>query len=236
MNPRCRRKSAAAIAAAVAVAAVATPPVADGAMTSTLSGIRLNTSGNSSILATQAAVDDFANNWPVTYRAGETVTATAPDGTVITLAQNAASAGSAAFAPTAGGLWKLANSNGATALVGVAWSVFGDGSSQDFGPLASIRMDTVGQGPDRKSKIGQNPPVAYTGDNWVGDASKTSSLTFTPPAGSGIATSTQDFTGTGATPFRFRGMGDWTVQLAMADGTTLGANVFIDGGLVISFR
>ena len=93
MNQRCRRKSAAALAAAVTVAIIAAPPMASGAMTSTLSGIRLNTTGDSTILATRAAVDDFAN-WPVTYQAGETVTATAPDGTVSTLAQSASSASS----------------------------------------------------------------------------------------------------------------------------------------------
>ena len=234
MNPRCRRKSAAALAAAV-IAAVAAPPMVSGAMTSTLGGIRLNTTGNATILTTRAAVDDFAN-WPVTYQAGETVTATAPDGTVSTLAQNAASAGSAAFAPTAGGLWKLANSSGETALVGVAWSVFGDGSSQNFGPYTPIRMDTAGEGPNRSLKAGQTPPVAYTGDNWAGDASKASTLTFTPPTGSGISASTQNFTGTGATPFRFRGTGDWTVQLAMADGTTLNAVVTLDGGTVFYIR
>ena len=231
MNPRCRRKSAAALAAAVTIATVAAPPMASGAMTSTLGGIRLNTTGDSTILATRAAVDDFAN-WPVTYQAGETVTATAPDGTVSTLAQSAASAGSVAFAPTAGGLWKLANSSGETALVGVAWSVFGDGSSQDFGPYTPFRMDTVGEGPNRKSKAGNTPPVAYTGDNWAGDASKASTLTFTPPTGAGISASTQSFTGTGATPFRFKGLGDWTVQLTMADGTTLNAVITLDGGTV----
>ena len=235
MNPRCRRKSAAALATAAMVAAVAAPPMASGAMTSTLGGIRLNTTGDSTILATRAAVDDFAN-WPVTYQAGETVTAPAPDGTVSTLAQNAASAGSVAFAPTAGGLWKLVNSSGETALVGVAWSVFGDGSSQDFGPYAPFRMDTVGEGPNRKSKAGDTPPVAYTGDNWAGDASKASTLTFTPPPGFTFGVTTLDFTGTGATPFRLRGTGDWTVRLAMADGTTLNAVVTIVGGTVFSVR
>ena len=235
MNPRCRRKSAAALAGAILVATVAAPPMASGAMTSTLGGIRLNTTGDSTILATRAAVDDFAN-WPVTYQTGETVTATAPDGTVSTLAQNAASAGSVAFAPTAGGLWKLVNSSGETALVGVAWSVFGDGSSQDFGPYTPFRMDTVGEGPNRKSKAGNTPPVAYTGDNWAGDASKASTLTFTPPMGSGISASTQAFTGTGATPFRFRGSGDWAVRLEMADGTTLNSVVTIVGGTVFFVR
>ena len=38
------------------VATVAAPPMASGAMTSTLGGIRLNTTGDSTILATRAAV------------------------------------------------------------------------------------------------------------------------------------------------------------------------------------
>ena len=232
MNLRIRKSAA--VAAAMG-AAVAAPSVAFGALTSTLNGIRLNTAGLPAPISTRAAVDDFAN-WPVTYQAGETVTATAPDGTVTTLASNAATAGSAAFVPAAGGLWKLANSSGETVLLGVAWSVFNDGTSQNSAPYTPLALDTVGEGPNRKAKARQHPPVAYTGDNWTGSASAVSTLTFTPPADSADIATTLDLTGTGATPFRFRGAGEWTVLLAMADGTTLQAAINIDGGTVFYVR
>ena len=231
MNPRCRRKSAAALAAAVTVAIIAAPPMASGAMTSTLGGIRLNTTGDSTILATRAAVDDFAN-WPVTYQAGETVTATAPDASVTTLADHAAEAGSVAFSLRTAGNWTLSSSGGGTVSFEIASSAFVDVSSQPSGAFA---MDTVGAGPNRAVKAGRNPPVAYSGDHWRRDASKAATLTFTPPPNSNRAATTLNFTGTGSTPFKLSGNGDWTVQLAMADGTTLSAVVNVDAPLTLSF-
>ena len=230
-----RFRKRAALAAAIMAVAIVTPSVTSGAMTSTLGGIRLNTTGDSTILATRAAVDDFAN-WPVTYQAGETVTATAPDGTVTTLANNPATAGSVAFVPTAGGLWKLANSSGETVLLGIAWSVFGDAISKNSAPFSPLALDTVGEGPDRKVKSRRCPSVAYTGDDWEGSAAAASTLTFTPPPDSMAASTTLNLVGTGATPFRFRGAGEWMVRLAMADGTTLEALVAIEGGTVLYIR
>ena len=65
----------------------------------------------------------------VTYRAGETVTLTAPNGTTATVVADAAAAGGATLAVGAGGLssdglWRLDNSNGSVAFVGVAWETF----------------------------------------------------------------------------------------------------------------
>lgn len=62
----------------------------------------------------------------VPYRAGETVTATAPDGTVKTLVADAASGGAAALsALDAGGVWTLANSGQGSATFSVRHSLFG---------------------------------------------------------------------------------------------------------------
>ncbi len=60
--------------------------------------------------------------WPVTYRAGETVTLTSPAGASTTPVSGAAANGETALAGAfnADGVWRLANSNGGSALVGVA--------------------------------------------------------------------------------------------------------------------
>ena len=80
------------------------------------------------------------------------------------------------------------------------------------------------------------PQVAYSGDDWCGDVSKSVSVTFTPPENSGILPTTLQFTGTGATTFTFTEPGRWTVSLTMADGTTRTATLFVYRAMfVISF-
>ena len=65
--------------------------------------------------------------------------------------------------------------------------------------------------------------------------SKTATLTITSPDGTETIV---ERTGTGAEPFRFGKLGEWTVQLAMADGTTRTAIVTInpDAGFVLTFQ
>ena len=222
MNPRCRRKSAAALAGAILVATVAAPPMASGAMTSTLGGIRLNTAPRPTTVSTPEALDALAA-CPVTWQDGETVTATEPDSSVRTLVDNAPSAGLVVYSPRTVGSWSLANSNGGSWSFSITAAAFVGVSSQ---PSGAIAMDTVGQGPDRAAKAGQTPPVAYSGDDWRGNASAASTLTFTPPMG---AATTQNLSGTGATAFQFRQPGAWTVQLAMASGSPLSAIINIEG-------
>ena len=71
-------------------------------------------------------------------------------------------------------------------------------------------------GPDRTIWKRRGYEIAYSGDNWVGGASAASSLRIEPPRG---ATSTQNFTGTGATPFPFAGKGDTTVTMTAGSTT-----------------
>lgn len=194
----------------------------------TYDGFRLNTV-KPIVVRTRAEAEAFG---AVTYRAGETVTVTAPDDTLSTLASNAPTAGVSAFTPTTGGLWRLDNSNGESALVGVAWGVFGDGWSQDFTATLSLKMHTVGVGPDRRGQSHQFPAVAYSGDNWLG-AVAASTVTFIPPDGAPTAL---NLTGTGITSFVFGKSGQWTVRLAMADGMTREAVITVIGGLVIIFH
>ena len=174
--------------------------------------------------------------WPVTWCEGETVSATAMDGTAYTLAEDAASAGSDAL-PAKGGIWTLANSEEGLARVAVPWSVYqGGGVSLASGAVSdAFAADTVQDGPNRRLKDRQTPPVAYSGDDWAGDVSAMSTLTITPPAGSGIPTSYSDVAGEGCRPFTFNKAGRWTVTLAMEDGTTRTAVIGVVGGTTISF-
>ena len=77
------------------------------------------------------------------------------------------------------------------------------------------------EGPDRMSKSTAVPPVAYSGDDWLGAASKVSTLTFVSPDGTETIL---DKTGTGAQSFTFDKPGHWTVRL-VAGGTTRTADI-----------
>jgi len=169
----------------------------------------------------------------VTYRAGETVTLTAPDGTTATVVADAAAADGATLVVGAGGLssdglWRLDNSNGSVAFVGVAWETFGS-PWREASADASCRMHTEGEGPDRKLMRREAPLVAYSGDDWKGDLTKASTITFTPPEGSGGEATTWNKTnpGTGAQSFTFNAVGVWTVTLTFADNTTRTAHIDI---------
>lgn len=70
----------------------------------------------------------------ITYREGETVKETAPDGTETTLVQRPSQNGSCAWTPTAGGSWTLHNSVSGVAVFGVRYSLFG---AQDSGTAAN---------------------------------------------------------------------------------------------------
>ena len=179
----------------------------------------------------------------VAYRIGETVTATAPNGTETVLVSDANATGAVAFSPASGGYWTLSNSSLETAKFLVAWAVNGDVdtaivSSADYG---AYWLDTVQAGPDRKLKKREVPPVAYSGDDWAAVATSAtlpaSTITFTPPEGSGLETMTWNKTGDGAGTFTFGAKGDWTVTLAFADGTTRTATIAIESaGFTLTVR
>lgn len=164
--------------------------------------------------------------WPVTWRAGETVVATAMDGAETTLSDGTDA--TSASLPNKGGVWTLANSAEGSARIGVPWAVFDDGGAYGANATAGFVADMVQTGPDRKLKKSEVPPVAYSGDDWAGDLSKAATITFTPPEGSGLETTTWSRTGDGARAFTFNAKGDWTVTLAFADGTTKTATITIE--------
>ena len=150
----------------------------------------------------------------VAWLAGETVTATSSRGETSTLVSDAASAGDAAFPPVgSGGVWTLVNSSHGTVRIGIPWSVYGDSGQLASGVSGAYVVDALQDGPDRKIRRKDTPPVAYSGDEWIGAASKTATLTLAPSAGEATVLALD---GTGATPFKFTA-DEWTVTLA-ADG------------------
>jgi hypothetical protein len=153
----------------------------------------------------------------VTYRAGETVTAAKWNGGETSLVASAASDGSTAFAPDAGGVWILNNSAQGTARICVPWSVYGDTMSLASPVYSEYAVDSALPGPNRSSCRKKALPISYTGDNWIGDIAKAATLKLTAPSG---AETTLNLSGSGATQFSFTEAGDWTVQLTMENGDT----------------
>ena len=92
-------------------------------------------------------------------------------------------------------------------------------------------LDTMQGGSDRTIKKRRRYAIAYSGDNWVGGESAASSVTVVPPRG---APSTQNFTGTGATPFPFAGRGDTTVTMTVGSTTQTAVITYLPPpGLII---
>ena len=223
----------AAILAAVATIMAFPSAAGEDKATSAAYDFWLDTGARPFALSSLSAVDSFAAH-PVTYRAGETVTAITPnDGRVALVATAAPSAGSVSFTPTMDGLWRLENSNGYVVLVGVAWGLFGEAWSYDFNIASLFRMHTQGEGPDRKGLARIFPNVAYSGDHWRRNGAVASTLTLIAPNGQ---STNLDLTGTGALWFKFNQSGKWIVRLAMADGTTQEAEIFAFSGFTISIR
>ena len=125
------------------------------------------------------------------------------------------------------------------ARIGVAWAVNDEtGSVLASGSgVQNYIIDSMQDGPCRKSNERTLPPIAYSGDDWCDrGASATSSLTVTPPAGKGGVIVYDSLSGTGVQPFPFDKAGKWTVALAMEDGTVRTAIINISGGFVITFN
>lgn len=217
---------------AMAAAGAALPLLADLPVSSGLSPVFrvYSTEDAKYSVASQAEIAALP---PVSIRDGETATATSCTGVAATLESP-----SLTSVLNMGGVWMLANSGQGTAEIGVAWAV-----QRDFGiPLASASAygtyaaDSKQTGPDRKIRISDVPPVAYSGDDWVGDVSKAATLTFVSPSGEETAI---NLSGTGTTTpeqFTLDNVGVWIVRLTMADGTVRTAQINAIGGFAIIFR
>ena len=225
-----------------AVAAALTAAAEDGTLlaeTGSAATFRAWSSADATYAVMSAA--ELSSLMPATYAAGETVTATSPSGVATAVVSSPASGGTvdlpqgAGGPVNAGGVWHLANSNGAHARIGIAWAVFDDGGTlAETSAGTGFIADAAQTGPDRKLKKSEVPPVAYSGDDWTGDLSKASTITFAPPEGSELAATTWNRTGTGAQSFTFNAKGVWTVTLKFADNTTRTAHIDIQAaGLII---
>ena len=183
---------------------------------------------------------ELSSLMPTTYAAGETVTATSPSGVATAVVSSPASDGTvdlpqgAGGPVNAGGIWNLANSNGAHARIGIAWAVFDDGGTlAETAAGTGFIADAAQAGPDRKAKKSEVPPVAYSGDDWTAVATSATlpaaTVTFTPPEGSGLEATTWDDLsgGNGARAFTFNARGVWTVTLTFANNTTRTAHINI---------
>lgn len=211
-------KPTSAICIATILAAVALSSLGDLAspVTSDSKPFRLRT-GRGDFAAPYSETADMK----VTWQDGETVSATARDGTtVIDIQANpGATAGSTYFTPTKGGVWTLENSSGGKAYIGVDWSLYDDNWTLAPSSAVTAKMETMAEGPNRTGKKKDFPAVAYSGDDWCGDLAQAATLTFTSPSGV-VSTPTLDpSVGDGALSFMFNEVGEWTVVLGFSDGT-----------------
>ena len=98
-----------------------------------------------------------------------------------------------------------------------------DGSAYASEALA-YSLDTLQNGPDRTIYQKKGYSIAYSGDNWAGNASAASLLMVRSPRGDQPSL---NLTGTGITPFLPETRGEYTVTLT-AGGTTQTAVITVD--------
>ena len=163
----------------------------------------------------------------ITYREGETVSVTSPNGVTTALS---GSGGTIVYVPASGGLWTFANSNGQTAFVGVDWSVHDDASAPATGTANLVWLETVNEGPDRKAKSTDRPSVAYSDATFASTLTGTVTLKLTSP--SGDETTYTKAAGENAKSVRLT-KGVWTIELTSNAGTSTAHITVTPGGIVL---
>ena len=163
----------------------------------------------------------------ITYRDGETVSVTSPNGVTTALS---GSGGTIEYVPASGGLWTFANSNGKTALVGVDWSVHDDAPAPATSTANLVWLETVDEGPDRKITSNDRPSVAYSDATFAGTLAGAVTLTLTSP--SGEETTYTKAAGENAKSVRLT-KGVWTVVLTSSAGTSTAHITVTPGGMVL---
>ena len=170
---------------------------------------------------------------PVVWLEGDTVTQTSPAGVVTVHVTDAATKGSVSLASLdAGGIYEFVDSVRGSATVCIPYTVFGEVGDTIVAtdtPLSGFRIDSRQEGPDRRTFVSDVPPVAYSGDEWGGDAAKTATLTITPSSGDATVLTLD---GTGVTPFKFSS-GAYTVTLSADGSPTRTAKINVTGGLTV---
>ena len=163
----------------------------------------------------------------ITYRDGETVSVTSPNGVTTALS---GSGGTIEYVPASGGLWTFANSNGQTAFVGVDWSVHDDAPAPATGTANLVWLETVDEGPDRKITSNDRPSVAYSDATFAGTLAGAVTLKLTSP--SGDETTYTKASGENAKSVRLT-KGVWTVVLTSSAGTSTAHITVTPGGMVL---
>lgn len=174
---------------------------------------------------------------PVVWLEGDTVTETSPAGVVTVLAANASTTGSVSLASSlvAGGIYEFVDSVWGSAKVCIPYTVYGEVGNtiaSTASALSGYRVDSRQPGPNRRTSVNDALPIAYSGDDWGGDAAKAATMTITPSSGEATVLALE---GTGVTPFRF-GVGAYTVTLAADGYATRTAEINVTGGFIITFR
>jgi len=204
------------LCSAVSAAALALACNADEILaTSAGVAFRLDTTGPAYSVSSQDAVASMCST---TWRKGETVTVTAPNGTVTTFVTDAGSAGAQLFVPNAGGLWHFSNSASGSATLGVPYSVFGDYDRviATGADASGIIVDTKDPGPNRRVRDWNVLPIAYSGDSWLRSDSAASTLALTSPSGE---VEEVPLVGTGCYRYSPTENGKWHVVLSSSAGT-----------------
>ena len=194
------------------------------------------------IYTSRAAIPTFAcsdgalaDPFLITYKDGETVSVTAPNGVTTDITPGSYSDGTISYTPASGGLWTFANSNGSTAYIGVSWAAdMGDGFVPVVASGTLSWLDTELSGPDRRASRFDNLPIAFSDVIYAGGESGTVTLTLTSP--SGEVTTYVKASGEDAKTLRLRETGVWTVALATSTGTSTARINVVSSGLIISFR
>ena len=172
----------------------------------------------------------LASPFLVTYKDGETVSVTSPNGVTTQLS---GSGGTINFTPTSGGLWTFANSNGSIAYVGVGWAA---DMSDAFSPVSASSsiawLETNKSGPDRSAKKSDTLPIAYSDGAFAGNDTGTVTLALTSP--SNVVTTYTKTAGEDAKTLRLREIGVWTVALTTSSGTSTAQITVVPSGLIIS--
>lgn len=92
----------------------------------------------------------------------------------------------------------------------------------------AFRFDSKQPGPDRTIRgKGNRLPFAFSGDDWGGDSTAASTLSFVPPSG---VDHNESCLGTGVVEYQLNEPGTWTVTLTGDGVTTLTSIINYEGG------
>ena len=174
----------------------------------------------------------LASPFLITYKDGETVSVTSPNGVSMQLS---GSDGKISYTPTSGGLWTFANSNGSMAYVGVGWAAdLSDGFVPVTDTASLTWLETNKVGPDRSVKKSDMLPIAYSDNAFSGSDTGAVTLTLTSP--SSVETTYTKTAGEDAKTLRLNEVGVWTVVLTTSSGTSTAQISVVPGGFIISFH